>query len=72
MQKIHDSHILDEFEGWNGDSIYQLDDGTLWKLAVYQYSYSYSYRPKASVYSHQGSYFLEVEGMGKAVQVTKV
>lgn len=71
MQKIYDSHIVDEFEGWNGDAIYQLDNGTLWKLAVYQYFYAYSYRPKASIYSDKGGYFLEVEGMGKAVQVNQ-
>ena len=72
MQKIIDSNIVGEFEGWNGDSIYQLDNGTLWKLTVYQYNYAYSYRPKAVIYSDQGSYFLEVEGMGEAVQVNQV
>lgn len=72
MQKIYDSHIVDEFEGWNGDSIYQLDNGTLWKLTVYQYTYTYSYRPRAIIYSNQGSHFLEVEGMEKAVQVDQV
>ena len=24
MKKIYDSYISDEFEGWNGESIYQL------------------------------------------------
>lgn len=72
MQKIYDSQIVDDFEGWDGDSIYQLDNGTVWKLTVYQYTYTYSYRPKATIYSNQGSYFLEVEGMGEAVQVDQV
>lgn len=72
MKKIYDSYISDEFEGWNGESIYKLDNGTLWRLASYQYSYSYSYRPKASIYSDQGRYFLEVQGMGQVVEVVQV
>ncbi len=49
MQKYLESYITDEFEGWDGDTVYELDDGSEWELVSYTYSYSYSYRPKAIV-----------------------
>jgi hypothetical protein len=69
MQKYRETHISDEFEGWDGDAIYELDDGTKWKLSSYQYRYVYKYRPKAILWRDGSRYFLEVEGMGDKVQV---
>ncbi len=69
MQKVRDTYISDEFEGWDGDTVYGLDDGTRWKLAIYQYKYVYKYRPKATLWRDGGWYYLEVDGMGKPVHV---
>jgi len=32
MQKHKDSCIADDFEGWDGDTVYELDDGSKWEL----------------------------------------
>jgi hypothetical protein len=69
MQKYRSTYISDEFEGWDGDTVYELDDGTKWKLATYQYKYVYKYRPKATLWRDGGRYYLEVDGMGKPVHV---
>lgn len=63
MQKYKSSYIEDEFEGWDGDTIYKLDDGSHWELTEYTYSYSYSYRPKATIWQDGSRYYLEVAGM---------
>ena len=69
MQKQLSTHISDEFEGWDGDTIYELDNGTKWKLANYQYRYVYKYRPRATIWRDGGRFYLEVEGMGDPVLV---
>lgn len=72
MKKLYESNIIGEFEGWNGDSTYELDNGTIWKLTSYKYVYTYSYKPKAFIYTTNGQYFLEVVGMNERVQVHQV
>lgn len=72
MEKVYESKIIDEFEGWDDDKTYELDNGSIWKLASYKYKYVYKYRPKAVIYLSNGSYYLEVEGMGEAVRVYRV
>ena len=72
MQKYKDSYITDEFEGWDGDAVYELDDGSKWKLASYTYSYSYSYRPRAKIWRDGGRYYLEVETMSDKQEVNEV
>ncbi len=39
MQKYKETYIRDEFEGWNGDTVYELDDGSKWELTSYTYSF---------------------------------
>lgn len=72
VQKYKDTCIADEFEGWDGDTIYELDDGSRWELASYTYSYSYSYRPKAIIWKDGGRFYLEVAGMPGKPEVRKI
>jgi len=72
MTLFIDSYIESEFEGWDDDKIFKLDNGTKWKLASYRYSYKYAYRPKAKIWSNGGSYYLEVDGMNEKVEVNQL
>ena len=72
MQKYKSSYIANEFEGWDGNAIYELDDGTKWELTSYTYSYSYSYRPKATIWRDGGRYYLEVATMNGKKEVRQV
>ena len=72
MQKYKESYIAEEFEGWDGDTVYELDDGSKWELASYTYSYSYSYRPKAIIWREGGRYYLEVATMKDKQEVREV
>lgn len=45
------SFIDGEYNGWNGDTIYELDNGQIWKQAVYHYHYHYAYHPKVLVFA---------------------
>jgi hypothetical protein len=72
MELYIDSNIEDEFEGWDDDKTFKLDNGTEWKLSSDKYSYQYSYRPKAKIWRDAGRYYLEVDGMNEKVQVDEI
>lgn len=69
MRLLAESRIEEEFEGWDSDKIFVLDNGQRWQQTHYQYRYHYAYRPKAKVFSENGKHFLEVAGMPKPIEV---
>jgi hypothetical protein len=72
MQLITQSRIEGEFEGFDGDRIYTLDNGQQWQQAHYKYRYVYKYRPVARIWNDGGKYTLDVEGMGEIIQVRRM
>ena len=72
MELYIESNIEDEFQGWDDDKTFKLDNGTEWELVNYTYSYMYAYRPKAKIWIDAGRYYLEVEGMSDKVQVNQI
>jgi len=69
MILVAESYIEDEFEGWDDEKIFELDNGQKWQQVHYEYRYHYAYRPKAKVFTEAGKYFLEVAGMPKSIEV---
>lgn len=61
-------YIDGEWNGWSGDTIVQLTDGTVWRQSEYHYEYRYSYRPKVVIISGK----MQVEGMSKSVAVRRL
>lgn len=72
MNKYLDSYICGDFEGWDGDAVYELDDGSRWELVAYNYLPAYSYRPRTIVWRDGTRYFLEVQGMKDRPEVQEV
>ena len=72
MNLRYDSRIAGEFSGWNGDTVFELDNGTKWKQARYQYTYSYKYRPRAQIFQQGGQYLLAVDGMNEMIEVRQL
>jgi hypothetical protein len=72
MHKYIDSYIIGDFEGWDGDTVYELDDGSRWELTTYNYVYVFRYRPRAIVWREGVRYFLEVEGMPDRQEVREI
>lgn len=69
---IYEGNIRGAFSGWQGNSIYELNNGSIWKQKYYSYSYQYSYQPKVKVYLENGRNMMEVAGFPNAVEVEKV
>ena len=40
--------IEDEWNGWDGDTIVRLTDGSVWRQEEYHYEYRYAYRPSVT------------------------
>jgi hypothetical protein len=61
-------HVNGSWNGWSGDTIVELTDGSVWKQVEYRYEYRYSYRPKVEISSNK----MLVAGMSRAVRVRRL
>ncbi|MBC9822843.1 hypothetical protein [Terrabacter sp. MAHUQ-38] len=61
-------HVDGSWSGWDGDTIVQLTDGSVWRQDEYHYEYRYAHRPKATVSNGK----MLVEGMSRAIRVRKL
>lgn len=60
--------VDDEWNGWDGDTVVKLSDGSVWQQEEYYYEYRYAYRPKVQISSN----LMMVEGMCRAVRVRRL
>lgn len=70
LNNVIESNIEGIFEGWNGDKVYKLANGQVWKQKAYKYEYKYAYRPEAIIAEVNGSYVMQVAGT--SAQVMKI
>jgi len=64
--------ISGEFKGWDGETIFKLDNGSIWQQAEYDYTYSYAYRPKVTIYQVAGGCKMKVEDEEDTILVKKI
>ena len=69
---IIESNISGAFEGWKGETIFKLMNGEIWQQTEYCYEYHYAYSPKVLIIPSAGGYKAKVEGVSKAVGVTRL
>jgi hypothetical protein len=69
---IIESNIDGEFKGWEGDTIFKLMNGQVWQQSEYHYHYHYAYMPKIIIVATPGGYKAKVDGVSKAVGVTRL
>jgi hypothetical protein len=50
----YETRINGEFHGWDGDTVYELTDGTVIKESNYHYHYHYAYDPEVILYDCNG------------------
>ncbi|WP_417503652.1 hypothetical protein [Microbacterium sp.] len=61
-------HVNGAWNGWKGDTLVKLTDGTVWEQAEYVYEYRYAYRPEVTITDGR----MLVQGMSRAVRVRRV
>jgi len=67
-----ESQIDGEFEGWDGDSVFQLTNGQIWQQDEYDYTYHYSYRPQVTIFSVRSGCEMHVDGLGDTIRVRQL
>jgi hypothetical protein len=67
-----ESTIKGDFEGWDGETIFQLDNGQIWQQAEYDYMYSYQYRPDVTIYQTSDGCKMKVEDEDETIEVKRI
>lgn len=66
---VIESKIDDDFEGWDGETIFKLANGQVWQQASYAYTYHYAYRPDVLVIKTTGGHKMTVDGVSGSIAV---
>ena len=61
--------INGESDGFDGSSVFVLDDGSIYRQTQYYYRYRYAYRPKVWVINERE---ILIEGIDKSVGVERL
>ncbi len=67
-----ESNLAGDFNGWEGETVFKLDNGQIWEQAEHSYTYSYSYRPEVTIYRVSGGCRLKVEDEDETILVRRI
>jgi len=67
-----ESRIAGEFTGWNGDTVFVLDNGQVWQQVTYSYTFTFAFRPKVWIIKTHGAYRMVVEGVSESTFVKRL
>jgi hypothetical protein len=57
-----ETHIAGDFNGWDDETIYKMDNGQIWQQANYHYHYHYAYHPEVLIYKSGSGCHIKVTG----------
>jgi len=60
--------VEEEWEGWEGDTIVKLTDGSVWRQDEYHYEYVYAFMPTVNITNNM----MMVDGMSKPIRVRRI
>ncbi len=66
------SFIAGEFKGWEGETLFKLDNGQIWQQSSYAYTYHYAYHPSVVIVQLQGCCRLIVDGVSENICVRRL
>lgn len=67
-----ESSISGDIEGWDGETIFKLDNGQIWQQAVYDYTYFYGYHPEITIYQTSEGCRMKVEDEDETAVVKRI
>lgn len=68
---ITESRIDGEFKGWDGETIFKLQNGEIWQQAAYGYKINFANSPRVSIYQSGGVFRMKVEGIEEDIAVRR-
>ena len=66
-----ESRIDGEFKGWEGETVFKLQNGQTWQQATYGYKYNYAFSPKVLIYQSGDVFRMKVEGVDEDLVVRR-
>ncbi len=69
---VIESRIDGEFSGWNGNTIFKLQNGQIWQQVEYSYKYAYKYCPKVKIINSSNGWVMQVDGIDKTIRVKRL
>lgn len=67
-----EDNIDGNFNGWEGETIFKLQNGQVWKQDEYDYEYNYDYSPSVLIYDSGYGYRMKVEGIESTIAVKRI
>lgn len=67
-----ESRIAGQFNGWDGHTVFLLENGQVWQQASYSYRYGFAVRPRVLVSPSADRLKMEVEGISEAIYVKRL
>lgn len=67
-----ESTIAGDFNGWDGETVFKLDNGQIWEQAEYDYEYSYAFRPDVTIYETSSGCRMKVEDEDETILVRRI
>jgi hypothetical protein len=67
-----ETRIAGDIEGWEGETVFKLDNGQIWEQAAYAYTYFYAFRPEVTIYQTSLGCRMKVEDEDETVLVRRI
>jgi hypothetical protein len=67
-----ESAISGAVHGWNGETVFKLDNGQIWQQAEYDYTYFYEYHPDVTIYQTGAGCRMKVEDESETILVKRI
>jgi hypothetical protein len=70
---VLETQMDDEFEGWEGETLFKFFNGQVWQQVGGEYHYHYAYMPAVTIYERSGYYYMKVEDVDEdPIQVVRL
>lgn len=69
---VVDSQIVNDFNGWNGDTIFDMANGQIWQQAGPGVTVHVAARPNALIYRRSPGFEMSVQGVDSTVSVKQL
>lgn len=67
-----ESAISGDVNGWEGETIFKLENGQIWQQAEYDYNYFYDYNPDVTIYETSAGCRMKVDGEDETILVKRI
>jgi hypothetical protein len=69
---VTEGKIKGPFHGWSGQTLFELQNGQVWKQSSYSYWYHYAYAPDVVIYESGGPMLRLADDDSQAVHVRRI